>query len=127
MRKTFIPNNFERNIAKKFTNYNNYISKYSSFHTNKERRGKNKNFINLNFTNYTKTKLPNNNNPNNFLNKYKSPNNFNFTKYDNLNLIQTHKTNSLISFNKNSIESYNANEVSNNTYIDDINLLKLIY
>jgi len=125
MRNTFIPNSFERNISTKLNNYNNYISKYSSFNTNIERRGKNKNFINLNYTNYTKTKLPCNNNANNSLNKFKSPYNTNFAKYTNTNIMQMKNTNSLKSFNKNSIESYNAKEVNNNTFVDDINFMKM--
>ena len=126
MRNTFIPNSFERNTLHKINNYNNYISKYSSFHTNIERRGKNKNFINLNYTNYTNTKLPCNNNiNNNFLNKYNSPYNTNFSKYTNINIFQKEKINSFKSINKNSIESHNTTESNNQTYVDDINLLKM--
>ena len=125
MRNTFIPNSFERNISTKLNNYNNIISKYSSFHTNIGRRGKNKNFINLNYTNYTKTKLPCNNNANSLVNKYKSPYNTNFVKYDNINLLQKGSESGLKSFDKNSIESYNAKEVNNHTFVDDINFMKM--
>ena len=125
MRNTYIPNYFEKNTPQKLNNYNNYISKYSSFHTKVERKGKNKNFITLNYTNYRNKKLPYNINTNKSINKYKSSYNTNFSKYVNINLMQTENTNSLNSSNKNSIESYNSKEVNNHTFIDDINLLKM--